>query len=255
MSSLIPTKRGSLLFPALALLASLASFSATAAQVSYNFDDNVVPAGTTVNGVAAVSGGVLHLTDAGQAGVNGGFAVPDITGGKSVGNLHVHWKSLIGAGQNGGADGYSFNWGTDLAAAGAGEEGTGTGLSVTVDTFDNGGGETGIEIKWGAPDHGSAVGASRVAFLPLPKDDPGNGIYLRKNAFVEADLVVDNNSCRAIFTYDGQTVSADLPGFAGFAGGNFSFGARTGGANDNQWLDDVSITTGLREIVSQDILA
>src|SRR5262245_40114546 len=148
------------------------------AQINYNFNDNQVPAGTTVNGVANVTSGALHLTDAGQASVNGGFVIPDPAGGKRVGNLHGQWNSLVGGGQNGGADGYSFNWGTDLAASGVGEEGTGTGLSVTVDTFDNGGGETGIEIKWGAPEHGS--GGARTAFLFMPKDDPGNGIYLRK---------------------------------------------------------------------------
>ena len=164
-------------------VALLAAFNA-GAQINYNFDDNLVPPGASINGVATISGGVLHLTDAGQNSANGGLVIPDPAGGKRVGNLHAHWKSRLGGGGGGGADGYSFNWGTDLAPSGVGEEGTGTGLSVTVDTFDNGGGETGIEIKYGPPAHGG-LGAGRIVFLPIPKNDPGNGIFLRKDQFLE----------------------------------------------------------------------
>src|SRR6266545_1506075 len=213
MSSLIPTKRGSLLFPALALLASLASFSATAAQVSYDFNDNVVPAGTTVSGSTAISGGVVHLTDDGAAGVQGYFVVPDIAAGRRVGNLVVRWKNRIGgvtqAGEatqfgRGGADGMSLSWGSDVAESSfTAEEGTGTGVSVTVDTFDNGGGEApGIEIKYAG---------ARVAFDPINADQGLAKDFLRKDQFVDAELVVDNNNCRATFTYDGRTISADLP--------------------------------------------
>ena len=45
--------------------------------------------------------------------------------------------------------------------------------------------------------------------------------------------------------YKGQTVYSDLllPGFASISGGRFGFGARTGGENENHWIDNVSITT------------
>src|SRR4051812_37084536 len=106
---------------------------------------------------------------------------PVLRGGNAAAIFTFLWKRKIAAGGGGGADGYSFNWGTDLATGGVGEEGTGTGLSVTIDTFDNGGGETGIEIKWGGPDHNSAIGAARIAFTPIAKDDPGTGVFLRKD--------------------------------------------------------------------------
>src|SRR5439155_6312580 len=155
----------------------------------------------------------------------------------------VHWRSLVG-GDNGsvctatqfgrpGADGYSFNWGTDLATTGVGEEGTGSGLSVTVDTFDNGGGEApGLEIKYKG---------NRVAFDNINADQGIAKDFLRKNVFVEADLTVDVDG-NATFNYDGRVLTALLPGWTGIAGGNFVFGARTGGAADNHWLDDVVIT-------------
>src|SRR5207249_10191355 len=100
-----------------------------------------------------------------------------------------------------GADGYSFNWAKDLPTADVGEEGVGTGLSVTLDTYDNGGGEApGIEIKW----HGT-----RVAFDNI---DPDQGVakdFLRKNKFVDANLTVTPSGL-ATFTYDGRTISAQL---------------------------------------------
>src|SRR5207247_1410185 len=99
-------------------------------------------------GVATIGGpnandGILHLTDDLQGGAFGIFAISDPAGGRRVGNVHAHWKSLIGGSTTGatqfgrvGADGYSFSWGADAQASNVSEEGTGTGLSVTIDTFD-----------------------------------------------------------------------------------------------------------------------
>ena len=36
-----------------------------------------------------------------------------------------------------------------------------------------------------------------------------------------------------------------LEGWKGIKGGGILLGARTGGANDNHWIDDLQITTGL----------
>src|SRR6185436_16836419 len=71
--------------------------------------------------------------------------------------------------------------------------------------------------------------------------DPGVAKdMLRKNRFVHANLLVDRG--RATFTYDGHTISGDLPGFGeGMVSGNFLFGGRTGGAHDNQWIDNLKI--------------
>ena len=104
-----------------------------------------------------------------------------------------------------GADGYSFNWGTDLSTS-AGEEGTGTGLSVPVDTFDNGGGEApGLEIKWKG---------ARAAFDNINADQGLAKDFLRKNVFVDADLTV-NVDGNATFTYDGRVLTATLAGWPG----------------------------------------
>ena len=47
------------------------------------------------------------------------------------------------------------------------------------------------------------------------------------------------------FTYDGIAIATNLatPGFVPAAGDRFAFSARTGGANQNTYLDDLSFTT------------
>ncbi|HEU0008385.1 MAG TPA: PA14 domain-containing protein, partial [Verrucomicrobiae bacterium] len=183
---------------------------------------------------------VLHLTDP----INDSYGVwliPDQASGNNVDHLKVNWRSLIGGGS--AADGYSFSWATDLPAAPSygnpGEEGAGTGLVVAVDTFENGstldpwgdggnngGPEAGIEIHW----QGAIVAYQFV-----------NQNSIRKNQFVNVEVEVETSGL-ARFNYDGNIITAQLSGWHGIAGGSFMFGARTGGANDNQWIDDVLIT-------------
>ena len=219
-------------------------------QVSYNFNDGLLPAGTSVTGFAQIAddgtgmNNVLHLTDDAQFGGNGDFFIPDPAQGGPVSELHAHWKSRVGGATSGGmqfdrfgADGYSFNWSVDGSTAGVGEEGTGSGLTVTVDTWDNqlGGGPfdaaPGIEIKWRG---------GRVAFDTIDADQGLAKDFLRKDQFVDADVTVTPGGV-ATFTYDGRSISAHLDGWTYIAGGSFVFGARTGGATDNHWIDDVSI--------------
>jgi hypothetical protein len=204
--------------------------SITRAPVTFASDfDSGLPANSQLLGVAVLSNGVVRLTQAGQAGVQGGYSV-SLPGTLVFDTFDASWKSYIGDGEGGGADGYSFNVGSTLGAGIPGEEGTSSGLSVTVDTFDNGGGETGIEIRW--------QGVQR-AFKMLPKDDDGTGNYLRKSQFVDAAVSVDATGL-ATFTYDGNTIMAQLPSYAGLSANQYLFGARTGGANDNQYIDNLA---------------
>jgi hypothetical protein len=141
------------------------------------------------DGFAYVGGdGILHLTDEGYNFTFGIFEI-DLAGPQILQPLEASWKSLIGGGAV-GADGYSFNVANDLPAVptfnNPGEEGAGTGLSATVDTFDNGGGEApGIELRWRGV---------RVAFAPTTKE------FLRENEFVEASVSV-SPAGEATFTY------------------------------------------------------
>lgn len=215
------------------------------AQTKFTFEDGVLPPDTAVFGEARLAADAtgtnfcLHLTD--PADASGHFLVPNIGNGKNVRQVDMRWRSLIGEGFSGGADGYSLNWATDLPEtpdyALPGEEGIGSGLTVTVDTWDNGGAEApGIELRWKS---------NLVAFASIPKDDPGGGLpFLRRNQFVDAQLTVDSKGL-ATFTYDGISITATLAGWKGITGGDVLLGARTGGASDRHWIDDLQITTGI----------
>jgi hypothetical protein len=200
--------------------------------ICLDFNDNLNPPGSFMAGVATVAGGFVHLTDA-LNGVQGSFYLSNRLQGASLDRLQARWRSYVGDGAAGGADGYSFNWAPDLTpSAFPGEEGGGTGLSVTVDTWDNGGTDhaPGIQIKW----KGTELAYKLIS--KIPTDNP----TLRKSAFVDALVEVLPNG-QATFNYDGNVVTATLPGFAPVANWNFQFSARTGGANDNMWIDDLRI--------------
>ena len=214
--------------------------SITRTSTAFTSDFAAPPAGTRIldpNGATTpnprVEGGVLKLTDALDLGGFGGWAIGPFPQ-QTFETLQASWKSRIGGGGGGGADGYSLNFGNDLLDNFQGEEGTGTGLTVAVDTFDNADVEVpdvGIEIVWRG---------GRVAVQTIPKDNDGSGNYLRKDTFVDASMSVDATGL-ATFTYDGNTITAQLANYSGIAVNQVNFGARTGGANDNQWIDDLAL--------------
>src|SRR6185436_13720198 len=67
-----------------------------------------------------------------------------------------------------------------------------------------------------------------------------NGVYIRKARFVDASVEVLPNGT-AVVNYDGTIISATLAGFAPVSGANFLFVGRTGGASDDQWVDNLRI--------------
>src|SRR5262249_43047641 len=158
-----------------------------------DFNDNIKPAGTTLNGSAAIADGYVHLTDDGVNSAFGVFYIADPSGGATVGQLHMTWKQFIGGTaqlneafqfNQDGADGISMSWGADVGTGNGGPDGLGTGLIVTVDTFDNGsgcglpdcGGEApAIDIKW----KGQRLAANYVG-----TDPEFDKHYLRKGAWV-----------------------------------------------------------------------
>src|SRR5207245_4804318 len=100
-----------------------------------------------------LSGGVggsacLKLTDSFFNGEMGSYIFDDIDGGAPITGFRASFKMLIGGGT--GADGLSFNFANDYRGWEFGEEGDGTGLTVSFDTYNNGGGEApAIDIKKG----------------------------------------------------------------------------------------------------------
>ena len=178
----------------------------------------------------AIDAGILKILNAGDPGQFGGAAF-SLGGTRTYESFEASWQSRLGGGGGGGADGYSLSAGTDIPDNFNGEDGGGTGLSVTIDTYDNGGGEVGIEIRWGG---------TPLIFKQIAKDDDGTGNFLRKDTFVPAKVTV-TAAGHATFNYDGNVIEADIPSYAGIRANQLVFGARVGG-NDNEWVDDFSAT-------------
>jgi hypothetical protein len=213
------------------LTSSLTVPSAAAGTFSTGFESGL-PLGTAVFGSAFVDGsggvngsGVLKLTTTGNA-LQGSFIVQDIDGSAPVSAFTATFKMLIGGGN--GADGLSFNFANYFPEPPFGEEGAGTGLTVSFDTFDNGGGE--------APAIDAKVGGVVVASVP------GSGVF-RTGDFVDVRIHLD--SAGLDVTVNGTAIFANLPVALDLSNaGLFGFGARTGGLNDNHFIDDLTIVTG-----------
>jgi hypothetical protein len=233
-------------------IASVGSFLACAAAQAGAFltDFNSgAPVGSELYGNAAIASsggtagsGVLQLTTA-AVGQSGYFYLPVLDAGL-VSSFSMSFMAYVGGGTCceptlTTADGFSVNFAADLPASPGylqAEEGLGTGLSINFDTFDNDFGQgnpeaPAIEIKVG----GALVSrvftqVSQGASVTAPN-------YWLVSIVLDADGTID-------VSYNSSSIFANLAtGYVPTVGSRFGFGARTGGADDNHWIDDLSITT------------
>ncbi|MCI0746500.1 MAG: Ig-like domain-containing protein [Verrucomicrobia subdivision 3 bacterium] len=206
--------------------------------------------------------GYISITD----NVNsqqGTIVLPDFDSGATVAGFILRAKVRIGGGTADPADGMSISFceaGDPVVASGTvGEEGTSTGLSVNIDTWDNGAGESrGIQIKNG----GAVIASQRFAgrrdgdeqtgyfCQTVLRDSAGNPVALATDpsgtadpgTFVDLEIRLCSWGTLSV-TYKGLEIFKDV--VTGYVPrpGRFVFGARTGGANDNHWIDDLTIVT------------
>ncbi len=221
----------------------LAAFQTHAGVFSANFNECVslpctAPLGSTVFGSAVIEPtggvgdtGVLKITK----NVNdqlGSFVIDDLDAGVAVNGFDLRFKVRVGGGTATPADGFSVSVAPDLPAAGWGEEGAGGGLNIAFDIYDNAGGEApSIDVKW----TGQTV--LRSTLFPIS--------FIRTtNEFVDVQIKLDPDGSLDV-VYRGTPVYTDLllPGFQPTAGIKYGIGGRTGGLNENQWVDDLQLTT------------
>jgi hypothetical protein len=212
------------------------------APVTFATDFNSgVPAGSAIYGTAAVDitggvadSGVLKLTTA-QGSQGGSFIVSNLTPGLAVSAFSARFKMWVSGGSANPADGFSFNFASDLPDAhiGGGEEGGGTGLTVAFDNYDNGGAEApAIDIKWGGV---VLPGAS----VKVPKIQAARFLDVVIN--LDADGTLD-------VQFDGTNVYSNLQvPYVPVLNGKFGLSARTGGEFEAHWVDDLSITVLTRD--------
>ncbi len=220
-----------------AVLASCLSISSQAGVFDNNFNSdpsgviNILDVAKWVNSGGVDGSGYISLTDAlnDQAGT---IYIDDLDGGSPVGGFLATFKLRIGGGSGNPADGFSFNFGNDLSGSTFGEDGTGSGIRVSIDTYDNGAGEAPAIDVW--------VGGTIISTVKFVQAD-----LLTGDQFV--DVRIEWRDGLLDVDYKGQPVFNDLPlGLAPIEGGMFGIGARTGGENDNHWIDNLHIETFAR---------
>jgi hypothetical protein len=196
-------------------------------NIELNTDFSSLPGGSAVRGLAYISGGVLHLEDAGGATGIGSWV---FTPSQPLNALRVKADMFIGGGS--GADGISFSYG-DLGAAEFGETGAGSGLRVNFRTYV--GIPPAVEIWYGP---------SLLLSTPV---DP---LTIRLNAFVPFEIIVQPSGA-CVVKYNNTTYfSATIPGWNPQAGWLAGFGGRTAGLDDNHWIDNLSIRNSEPYLVS-----
>ena len=210
-------------------MTALAGATALAGSFTSDFSDpNQL--GLWFSGSAVIEDGHLALTPAANS-LQGTMVVDDLDSYQALESFTVTFKLQIGPGSGNPADGFSFSFGQDVTAgSNFGEEGgTTTGISVCFDIYDNGAGEApAVDVKY-------------------------NNVTIASTKFAKADMVTSSfvdvsiqltRSGTLNVNYKGQPLYANLllPEFVPVEG-LFAFGARTGGENAAQWMDDLNIQT------------
>lgn len=204
--------------------------------IDRNFNDGLVPADGAVFGNAFVQStggvsdsGVVVLTEAAN-GQAGSFVLTTPETPASITDFVAVWQMRVGGGTDVPADGFSFVLASDVPDSPFGEDGAGSGLLVGFDTYDNGTSEEApeITIRYKTQD----VATRSFPISVLRTGDQFATIGVRVSASGLLDLYYGDTA-----VYRGLV----LPGYEPFGPGRFAWGARTGGLNDNHWVDDVRI--------------
>jgi len=196
----------------------------------------------------AIENGHLAITYA-ETTETGAIIIDDLDAGGQIESFVLTCKLLLGgAGATARpADGMSINFAPDLVDGAAfGEEGAGNGLSLCLDVYDNGlPDRIAFDVKTPQDDGTGTLVPTIVASKPMPDDSGGNGNTFLKTGTNFVDFRIElkrNGQLDVVFKgsniFSGEFVQGWQP-----LQGRFGIGGRTGGAWQNQWVDDLRITT------------
>ncbi|HWH70500.1 MAG TPA: hypothetical protein VNT26_14025, partial [Candidatus Sulfotelmatobacter sp.] len=163
---------------------------------------------------------------------SGAFIISNLYGGAQVSALAAAWDVRLGGGSGNPADGYSFNFANNLSqGVSGGENGNGNGISVCFDIFGL------LTDNPPAPNVNIRYKGALVASVQVPKPELETG-----SDFRTVLLRVDTNG--KLYLAYGERVffnGLQLPNYSFIALGQFGFYGRTGGENENQWIDNIRI--------------
>jgi hypothetical protein len=204
--------------------------------------------------------GILKVTEA-VFSQSGGMLIDDFSDGATFDEFEISFRMFMGRGTSRPADGLSLSIGNNLPTLTyPAEEGVpGAAFRVCFDTWDSGGGEApAIEIFNGQKSvaiqkfHGKSGASDAEKFV---KDD-GQFLMMWDNK-EWADVNIRVADGLATVNFRGYDVIDSVPiDLAPIEAAQFLFTARTGGANQKHYIDDIKIrllaSAGSRVSVSYD---
>ena len=174
-----------------------------------------------------------------QNNLQGSVVLDDLDPGQTVGSFVVSFNLLLDSGGQTPADGFAFVFGDITPGQTWAEEGPGTmnGITVSFDTYDN----TGLTPPDDAPSIDIKVNGGANNYLYHQHMNITN---LMSPNFTNVTITLKDNGTLSL-SYKGQVIFTNvyLTGFVPNSGYVFGFGARTGGLNENAWINDLSVTT------------
>jgi hypothetical protein len=225
-----------------------------------NFEGDDVREGVSIAGTAAQGleflstggewpwlklNGILKVTEAVFA-QSGGMLVDDFSEGATFNEFEISFRMFMGRGTSRPADGLSVSIGNNLPnLAKPAEEGVpDAAFRVCFDAWDSGGGEApAIEIFNGKQSvaiqkfHGKSSASNDAKFV---KDDGEFLMMWDNKKWADVNIRVTNGLANVNFR--GYDVIKNVPiDLAPIEAAQFLFAARTGGANQRHYIDDVQI--------------
>jgi len=199
-----------------------------AASLDFN---SGLPTNAAVFGSAYVNAGALELNTNATSQI-GSFILNDPVPGQVVSNFTARFKLRLTGITTPPADGFSFNWATNLPNAAFGEDGAGSGLTLSFDTYDNGGGEApAVDILW----NGTMVAHRLVPLSLLLTGTNFVEVFVRVNADATLDLVY---GCQSVYAHQ------PVPGMTTLTGARFGLGGRSTGLIETHSFDDFTLEFG-----------
>ncbi|MBO89640.1 MAG: hypothetical protein CMP14_08970 [Rickettsiales bacterium] len=200
----------------------------------------------SLDGTAAHSDDELKITEAANS-QNGGMLLEDFTEGTPFSNFEMNFRLFMGNGTARPADGFSISIDNDLPTlASPAEEGAGSGMKICFDAWDSGGGDLApqIEVFYGGESQAmqSFTGTTDVPEEDRFADEDGNLITLwDDNEWADVKISVIGGlltlEFRGYTIFDSKIISSGV-----FEAPSWLFAARTGGANQAHYIDDLNIT-------------
>jgi hypothetical protein len=225
----------------LALLLACIAFAwhASAAEGVFDFNQASLPQGTSVVGSATLlttdgfTGGSVRLVNSAQF-QQGSFIVADIANGAPVSGFTATFKLRQDNPSSPPADGWSFNFATDLPSTSFGVEGAGSGLTVAFDTFDNGGGEApAVNARW----RGIELAVARPGLATMLTSDGGTSPWADVLVRMDEDGTLD-------VAFDGVSIFSNLQTpYIPQVGARLGIGGQTGGFFTTIAVDDFTFST------------